>query len=90
MLYRKNRNVIMYEQDNEGIAQMSDGTLHILNTTAYEVYSLCENNTKEYIIDALVKKYQTIDRATIQQDVADILGAMLQKDIISNNDEELA
>ena len=90
MLYQKNKSVVIFEQDNEGIAQMEDGTLHILNTTAYEVYLLCDGNNESDIVNDLTRKYASIERDIIQADVSEILATMLQKNIIVSSDEDVS
>lgn len=82
MLYRKNENLLMYEQDNKGIAQMLDGTLHILNSTALEIYSICDGRTEQEIIDIIKLNYENIDHEVIHTDVEEILKLMVDKGII--------
>ena len=87
MLYSKNKDLMIFEQDNNGIAQMLDGTLHILNSTAYKIYLLCEGKSEQEIIDIIKSNYENVDYEIIYADVKEILKSMVDKGIINLDDE---
>lgn len=86
-MYKHNEDLMIFEQDNNGILQTIDGTLHILNSTAYKVYSICEGKSDGEIIDIMKSNYIDVDYQTLYTDVSEILNLMLDKGIILLQDE---
>lgn len=83
MTYKHNQDLIIFEQDDKCIIQMSDGTLHILNSTAYKVYLICDGRTEQEITDIMKSIYQDVEYHTLNNDVNEIIKSMLDKKIIN-------
>ncbi len=84
MKYIANTSMKLVEQEGKGLIQMENGTLHILNTTAMEVYKSItdDSNEIEEIADKISKRFSDVNRDDVLCDVTSIVKDMVDKGIL--------
>lgn len=87
MIYYADKSIEVLQQDGQGIVQMPDGTLHIMNETALMIFKMMEGNTVQSVAQKMAETYPDVKASEIQDDVANIVKMLLEKKLLIEREE---
>lgn len=82
---KTNRPIIVEEFEKKDAILMEEetGTIHSLNSTAYEIYSLCNCVSIQSIIEDMISRYPETNETRITNSVFNFIESLLQKELIA-------